>query len=258
MGTDESVPTEINTDEIRSRLEFKYPYEHLNKLPAKLSVSKLTPTVLDDVDNDALTLESAEDAHILEIHEFFESKSRKTSADRGTATHLFLQFCDFENTSRNGVEAELERLVEKRFISPSIAKLINKKQIEAFFKSDFYKSLSSADKVYREQRFNILLPASHFTGNAEFEEQILGEEILVQGVIDLFFTTPDGKIVVCDYKTDRLSDEEIKSAPLAAEKLRERHAKQLSYYAMAIEQMCGKKPDKIYIYSLPFGEALEI
>ena len=110
----------------------------------------------------------------------------------------------------------------------------------------------------REQRFNILLPASYFTKDAEFEQQIFDEKILVQGVIDLFFTTPDGKIVLCDYKTDYLTDEERNSAPLAIKKLKERHGEQLSYYSMAIEQFCGKKPDKILIYSLPYGEALEI
>lgn len=245
-------------EEIRARFDFKYPYEHLNKLPAKLSVSKLTPTVLDDVDNDSVSLESADEAHILEISEFFESKSKQTSADKGTATHLFLQFCDFENASANGIDNELDRLVEKRFISPNVAKLINKKQLEAFFKSDLYRSLSCAEKVYREQRFNILLPASHFTKDESFEQQISDEKILVQGVIDLFFTTPDGKIVLCDYKTDYLTEEERNSAPLAIKKLKERHGEQLSYYSMAIEQLCGKKPDKILIYSLPFGEALEI
>ena len=249
---------DVRSEEIRSRFDFKYPYGHLNKLPAKLSVSKLTPTVLDDVDNDALSLESAQDAHILEISEFFESKGKQTSADKGTATHLFLQFCDFENAALCGIDNELARLVDKRFISENVAKLINKKQLEAFFKSDFYKSLSCATKVLREQRFNILLPASYFTKDAEFEQQIFDEKILVQGVIDLFFTTPDGKIVLCDYKTDYLTDEERNSAPLAIKKLKERHGEQLSYYSMAIEQFCGKKPDKILIYSLPYGEALEI
>jgi hypothetical protein len=41
-------------------------------------------------------------------------------------------------------------------------------------------------------------------------------------------------------------------------KLAERHAQQLSYYAQALEAICGKRPDKILIYSLPLGKALEI
>ena len=243
---------------IKQRLDFEYPYAHLSKLPAKLSVSKLTPTVLDDIDNDAATLESFDEAKILEIEEFFESKSKTTSADKGTATHLFLQFCDFENAEKNGVKGELSRLVENKFIAPQVAELINLKQIEKFFESEFYLTLKNAKKTYREQRFNILLPASHFTQDTEFKAEVEQEEILVQGVIDLFFEDKSGNIILCDYKTDYLTPEELRDETLVIEKMKNRHGKQLEYYAMAIERFLGKSPDKILIYSLPFGEAVEI
>ena len=210
------------------------------------------------MNDDAATLESFDEAKILEIEEFFESKSRTTSADKGTATHLFLQFCDFEYAEKNGAKAELSRLVEKKFIAPQVAELINLKQIEKFFESDFYSVLKNATKTYREQRFNILLPASHFTQNEEFRNEIVEEEILVQGVIDLFFEDKDGNIILCDYKTDYLTYEEMQDEALVIQKMKERHGKQLEYYAMAIERFLGKAPDKILIYSLPYGEAVEI
>ena len=243
---------------LKERLEFEYPYEHLNKLPAKLSVSKLSPTVLDDIDNDAATLESFDEAKILEIEEFFNNKSKISSADRGTATHLFLQFCDFDNAKKNGVKEELTRLVENKFIAPQVAELINLKQIENFFKSDFFAVLENAKIMYREQRFNILLPASHFTQDEEFKSSVDEEDILVQGVIDIFFEDENGNIILCDYKTDHLLPEELKDETLVIKKMKERHGKQLEYYAMAIERFLGKAPDKILIYSLPFGEAIEI
>ena len=243
---------------IKSRLDFEYPHTHLNKLPAKLSVSKLTPTILDDIDDDAATLESFDEAKILEIEEFFENKSKITGADKGTATHLFLQFCDFAYAEKNGAKAELSRLVDSKFIAPQVAELINLKQIENFFKSDFYTMLKNAKKTYREQRFNILLPASHFTQDEEFKSEIEKEEILVQGVIDLFFEDENGNIILCDYKTDYLSYEEMQDEALVIKKMKDRHGKQLEYYAMAIERFLDKSPDKILIYSLPFGEAVEI
>ena len=250
--------TDEQVEIIKGRLEFVYPYAHLNKLPAKLSVSKLTPTVLDDIDNDAATLESFDEAKVLEIEEFFESKSKTTSADKGTATHLFLQFCDFENADKNGAKEELSRLVENKFIAPQVAELINIKQIEKFFESKFYSTLKNARKTYREQRFNILLPASHFTQENKFKSEVEKEEILVQGVIDLFFEDENGNIILCDYKTDYLLPEELKDETLVIKKMKERHGKQLEYYSMAIERFLGKAPDKILIYSLPFGEAVEI
>lgn len=252
------VITEKEIEDIKERLNFKYPYSHLNSIPAKLSVSKLTPTVLDDMDDDAATLESFDEAKILEIEEFFESKSKVTSADRGTATHLFLQFCDFENAEKNGAKAELSRLVDNKFITPQVAELINLKQIEKFFESSFYSILKNAKKSYREQRFNILLPASHFTQDEKFKAEISGEDILVQGVIDLFFEDENGNVILCDYKTDHLTSEELKDEVLLIEKMGARHGKQLEYYSMAIERFLGKRPDKILIYSLPYGEAVEI
>ena len=250
--------TRNDIDELKQRLEFSYKYTHLNKLPAKLSVSKLTPTVLDDIDDDAATLESFDEAKILEIEEFFESKSRISGADRGTATHLFLQFCDFEHAEKHGAREELSRLVEKRFIAPQVVELINISQIEKFFESDFYKLFKGAKRTYREQRFNILLPASHFTQDEDFKNEIEQEEILVQGVIDLFFEDENGNIILCDYKTDHLTNEELKDAMLVAEKMKARHGKQLEYYAMAVERLIGRPPQKIFIYSLPLGEAVEI
>ena len=202
--------------------------------------------------------ESFDEAKILEIEEFFNNKSKISSADRGTATHLFLQFCNFENAKKNGVKEELSRLVENKFIAPQVAELINLKQIENFFKSDFFAVLENAKIMYREQRFNILLPASHFTQDEEFKSSVDEEDILVQGVIDLFFEDEIGNIILCDYKTDHLLPEELRDETLVIKKMKERHGKQLEYYAMAIERFLGKAPDKILIYSLPFGEAIEI
>ncbi len=243
---------------IKSRLEYKYPHSSISRLPAKLSVSKLTPTVLDDIDNDAATLEAFDEARILEIEEYFESRSRTTSADRGTATHLFLQFCDFANAEKKGVREELSRLVENKFIAPQVAELINIAQVEKFFESRFYSTLKNAKKAYREQRFNILLPASHFTQDEKFKADVEEEEILVQGVIDLFFEDENGSVILCDYKADYLTAEELNNEALVIEKMKARHSKQLEYYAMAIERFIGRRPNSILIYSLPFGEAVKI
>lgn len=240
------------------RLAYSYPHASLEKIPAKLSVSRLTPTVLDDIDRDAASLEGSDGARILEIEEFLAERSGATAADRGTATHLFLQFCDFERAARLGVDAELARLTERGFIAPRIAELINTDQLERFFKSRFFAELGHASRVFREQRFNILLPASHFSENEELRRTLADEQILVQGVIDLFFETEDGRVILCDYKTDHLTHAEIADPALAAKKLADRHATQLSYYAMAVERLLGRAPDRVLIYSLPLGEAVDI
>ena len=115
--------------------------------------------------------------------------------------------------------------------------MINKKQLEGFFESKLFKRLSNAKRIWREQRFNIFLPAYEFTENKEKAELLKDETVAVQGVIDIFFEDADGKIVLCDYKTDYLTREEILNPKIAAEKLNKRHAEQLSYYAKAIKEM---------------------
>jgi len=268
----------------QNRFNFRYPYEHLTTLPSKISVSDLHPAVLDQQlgieEDDARFAE--EDTHMrLQISRadqfpqaddmstmvekwlsrtpaFCHTEEEKTvsASERGTATHLFLQFCDMERTHRCGVRAEAERLTAERFLPPYVAAQIREEELTRFFESEFYGRLRNARRTWREQRFQLLLPASDFTENEDYARELSGEVLLVQGVIDLFFETEDGKLILCDYKTDALTAAEIRNPALARKKLSARHARQLSYYALALEQLCGRRPDEVLIYSLPLGDTI--
>ena len=102
------------------------------------------------------------------------------------------------------------------------------------------------------------MPAEDFTDIPDHKIIFAGDKILVQGVIDLCIEDANGNLILCDYKTDRLSSEALKDRQIAKQFLTERHAQQLKYYAQAIELIMGKKPDKIYIYSLALGDTIEI
>ena len=261
--TSENVKENV-ADVLRQRFAFVYPYQHLTRLPAKLSVSRLSPVVLDVFDTDAASSPAnwqTPDAKAL-LESFdrlpFSVESKQTAADRGTATHEFLQFCDFERAARKGVAWELERLIEEGFLPPEIKDAVRMDELEHFFESDLYHSLAKASDVHRETRFHIFLPAEYFTKDAEFAQKLGGERLPVQGVIDLFFTDADGKLILCDYKTDRLTRDELANPALAAATLGARHGEQLSYYALALQELCGRAPDRVLIYSLPLGRALDV
>lgn len=226
----------------RERFSFVYPHENLSRLPAKLSVSALSPTVLDGSD---------------EPEERFRS-GNDLAARRGTATHCFLQFCDFERAARGGSAEELARLTKERFLAPDTAELCRVEELDAFFESDFFASLSGAKKLYREQRFNIFLPAVNFTSDEAFSVSLGAEKILVQGVIDLFFIDADDRLVLCDYKTDRLSKKEKASDKLLAYAMKKRHGEQLTYYALALKELMGRYPDRVLVYATAAGRAVEI
>ena len=260
----EKADKNIEADEgltyrIRKNLEYVYPHLHISNLPAKLSVSALSPSVLDRNENVTEEADSSLDIKLPSVSvPSFVSEHKATGAEKGIATHTFLQFCDFGNAEKAGAREELSRLVAFGFMDRSMAELVNVRQIEAFFKSELYHEISKAKKIYREQRFNILLPASNFTMDKEYASLIEDEKLLVQGVIDIFFESDNGTLTLCDYKTDYLSPEELKDASLAKQKLSDAHSKQLSYYAAALGEIVGKRPDRVVIYSIPFGGHFEI
>ncbi len=243
---------------LRERLAFTYKNTAETRFPEKLSVSRLYPEVLDDADTASLRLAEMEGEREVAAPIFISGVDDELSAKRGIATHLFLQFCDLDNLYKNGVACELQRLCDMGFISSENAKLVRLDELEKFLRSRLFSDMRSAKRIYREFRFNSRLDASHFAKNEERQEELLGKKILVQGVIDCIIVDDAGELHLIDYKTDRLSREELSDIELARRRLRDKHSTQLSYYALACEAVFGKAPRTVSVYSLPLGMCLEI
>ena len=116
----------------------------------------------------------------------------------------------------------------------------------------------TAKKIYRELRFNQKLPAELFTEDEERRRALSGETMLVQGVIDCIVEYPDGRLGLFDYKTDRLSKEELENEQLAEKKLRDSHRTQLIFYAEAVKRIFGKEPSRVEVYSLALGRTVSM
>lgn len=254
----------VSYDELlRERFDFVYPKEFLTKLPAKLSVSELFPTVLDE---DTATLESEEVPEITAKVPLFMQETPQplaSAAERGTATHCFMQFCDFERFKNakysdipNIISDECMRLGEEKFLSPSAVSLVNKYQLKNFFTSNIFAEICASNKIYREHRFNVKLPAENFTSDNTLKEQLSGEFILVQGVMDCFFENSDGSFTLVDYKTDHIPRELDRES--AVKMLKERHKLQLEYYKTALKLITKKEISRVVLYSFGLGEAIEI
>lgn len=185
-------------------------------------------------------------------------KQEITAADRGTAMHAFLQYCDYKNILANGIENEISRLIENKFISQHTANILNLSQLKKFSKSNFFSLISSARNIRREFKFGMFRSASEFTQNKELSALVADKKIFVQGSIDLLFEDNDGRIYLCDYKTDGISPEERKDPALLQARMTKAHKHQLDQYSYAIERIFGKKPERTYILSLSLGDAVEI
>ena len=233
---------------LREKYAFRYAYGDLQRIPSKLSVSRLSPDVLDEHDtSQALFSEQSRAA----VPEFFLSPGihRPTAAERGTATHLFLQFCDFSKASHSGAKEELSRLLEKGFLPTDYEDLVYLDELDAFLKSDFCKEIQAARQVIREQRFNLLMDAKHFTTDPEIRKKLEDARLAVQGVIDLILFDSEGRLCLYDYKTDRLTKEELSDKALAAKRMNDLHGLQLSYYAHAAEQLFGVPCHRLCVYA---------
>ncbi len=252
----DSEKTERALSLLRERMDYSYPYELKTKIKAKMSVSKLYPGVLDE---DADELEETEKKQVLlaATPDFLKKEKAPDGKAKGTATHLILQFADFDEVEKNGIDGELERLVERGFIDKETAEIADREQIKAFFESGFFERIKKAQRLWREFRFNLLFDASLFTEDKDKVRELEGEKLLVQGVIDGFFME-NGKIVLFDYKTDFLSDYELIKTDIAEKKLCERHRQQLYYYKIALEQIFGGTVSEVYIYSLSLKKEVKL
>ncbi len=279
----EPVPTEAGQEEesapirceglqsvVAERFGFAYPNISKTRIPAKLSVSRLYPTVLDEDDSDFVQLQPHEEASSFSAKQplFIESTSEKTkpatAAERGTATHLFMQFCelgrfkDCEKLSKSAllslIKDEAARLAQSKFIPQSVASIINVEHLAKFFTSSTYLEICTSPRVYREHRFNVKLPAIDFTADEALRASLDGETVLVQGIIDCFFENPDGTLTVLDYKTDFIPKELTPDE--ACSLLRERHSLQLGYYKTACELIARRRVSRVELWSFSLGRTI--
>ena len=193
-----------------------------------------------------------------DFESLLSANQKPTATEKGSVAHLFLQYCDFENAEKNGFENEILRLTEQKYITRRSADIINRGQIEKFFKSGFFRLIRNASEIKKEFRFGFFRNAEEFTAKPEIKELVHGKKIYIQGSIDLILVNPDGSLYICDYKSDRITDSEKNDIELLKSNLSTKHKNQLLQYRRAVKDIFGKAPDKIFIYSLPFGEAVEL
>jgi len=247
------------SDELLSRFSFVYPSSARARIPEKVSVSRLYPEMLNspDVPNVTQSVEDWRLAPLGRVPEFIKKTPALDAKARGIATHMLLQFCDLERLAELGAKAELDALVRDRFLSESDRELVRLSEVELFLHSRLFERMRGAKKLYREFRFNVMLPSALFVKDGE-DTGYRDEKMLVQGVIDCLIEDSDGRFFLIDYKTDRLTKSELSCRALAEEKLRLAHSRQLGYYAEAVKIMFGKYPERCEVYSMPLGDTVDM
>lgn len=227
-----------NINKIKQELEWKYKFEESVELPSELSVSKIKE-LKNNVQLQNQEVSFAKPNFLIE-------KTELTGAEKGTIMHLCLQKLNHkEEYDLEKLKRMVKSLVEKEIILQKEADSVNYNKILEFFKSEIWQEMKEAKLVEQEKAFYFNIKAN------EIYDVKSEEDILVQGIIDLYYINKDDELVLVDYKTDYVenNNEEI---------LKEKYDIQLAIYKKALEKALDRKVDKVYIYSTWLGRAITI
>ncbi|WP_068774353.1 helicase-exonuclease AddAB subunit AddA [Paenibacillus sp. FJAT-26967] len=178
----------------------------------------------------------------------FMEEKKLTSAERGTVFHAVMQHIPLGNVTADTVRVTVQEMIAKELITPAQGRVIDAEIITGFFASELGASLASSDRVWREVPFSLGLPAGTVYPHADSATRL--ETVLVQGVVDCLFETPDG-LVLLDYKTDKVKG-------VGIPQLKERYKVQIGLYAQAVETIWRRKLAATYLFFFDGGHVVEL
>ena len=221
---------------LKELLEWKYDYIVDTTLPTKSSVTKIKQEKI-KLEEMLKGIESEEVEYKKSYTPKFMQEDKKISnAEKGTLVHLCIQRLDErKDYELKDVQNMILNLVEKEIITKNEADSIDVNLIYQYTKSQLFEELRQAKEVHKEQPFYINIPAKDVVSEAENSKK----NILVQGIIDLYYIDKNDNLILIDFKTDYISNE-----PNAKEKILEKYKVQLDIYKTALEQALGRKVNK--------------
>ncbi len=217
--------------EIEEKVSFRYKYAGLSGVLMKRAASEVDKAFVDR-------------EYFASSMPSFLSEDGLTGAQKGIATHSFMQFADYERACAD-VKTEINRLCERGIITELQAKGIDVSAVEKFFESGLAKRILAADNVMREKKFIIEVPINEiYEGTDEFSD----EKVMIQGIADCAFAE-NGELVVVDYKTDRLEREED---------FIEKYSSQVKLYKKALSVCTDYRVKETVLYSFYLGKSITV
>ena len=220
-------------------LDQVYPYAGASLTPAKL-----TATQLKGREKDQEIAENTAQPYVRSAFappRFLSGQRPLTADQRGTAIHLVMEHLPLDGDPADTVAD----LLARRLLTPEQAQAVDLAAIRRFLASPLAEELRGAGRVEREFRFSLLVPAgTYYDGMAE------EDQVLLQGVVDLFAVTPQGLVVV-DFKTDAVTPGTI--AGKAAY-----YRPQLAAYSAALERIMDRPVVRRVLWFFRAGQAVEV
>ena len=234
----------INEEELNkigSVLNYEYPNMLDTTIPTKTAVTTLKQ--LEDGEKILVEKERS-----LPKPKFLKNgeEEKITATMKGTLVHLCMQKLDVKvKYDIEKVNNLVEGLEAKKIITTKEKEAINLNKILEFTKSNIWNELKTAKEIEREKPFYINVPAG------EIYKENTEENILVQGIIDLYYIDKDDNLNLVDYKTDYV---EVGNE----QELVKKYKKQLELYREALEKAYKKQVKNTYIYSVYLNKVIKI
>lgn len=162
---------------------------------------------------------------------------------------------EYKSIDENDMHNILSFFLNNNFDEIKNAKVIEKEK-RFFAKISNQELLENINKYIKEQKENAKEKGKQKEEEFDHNLEILdedklqitnfesGEEILVQGVIDLYYINKDNQINLIDYKTDKIRNKEKPE-----EYIKKKYLLQMIIYKLALEKAYNKKVENIAIYS---------
>ncbi len=235
---------EIDLEKYEKEFSWEYDRKLATILPIKSTVSKIKEMQNEELDFESLNTKEIGISSI--TPKFMEKDEIITASRKGTLMHLFLQKINFKEEYNFSKLNELkEKLISSQIISEEESKFINLSKIQKFLESEIANKIRNCKKVEKEKAFCIKMKAKEVFEEAE------NEEILVQGIIDLYAIDENNNVILLDYKTDYV---ENGNESLLIKK----YEKQLQIYKEALKNALNLNVNETYIYSLYLNKDIRV
>ena len=240
--------------ELKNQITLKYPHCNLKDLYTKTSVSELKMAAIHDSLLKGEEYDVPKEFFDLHKEETYipafakETQAEVSGAAVGSAVHRVMELIDHTYTGEF-TEAVLDEQMKAAIDSGALREedydLVNKGKIARFMNSDTGRRMCSAAArggLYKEKPFVLGISADRL--NKEFPAD---ETVLIQGIIDVFFTE-DEHVILLDYKTDSVK---------SADELKNRYKTQLDYYEEALSRILDKDVTERLLYSFALEETVK-
>ena len=255
---------------LKQRFSWQYPYQALEKLYTKTTVSELKIAAM--AEKDEAAYHAFEEQEIVPYEPKFKRGEEKVSgAIRGNAFHKVMELMDFEavykdvdvnvlnshvlkrdpldeNTEKTlyrNLKEFLAREVAGRRLSEEYRNAVNDSKLVHFLSGELAVRMYRASvrgELYREQPFVYGVSADRL--GEDYPKQ---EKVLIQGIIDAFFVE-DGELVLVDYKTDVVQ---------TGQELWNRYETQVQYYEEALCRLMDMPMKQKILYSFYLEKCVE-